>query len=70
MTELYHTKNYQGTITPIGRSARSWALYHTKNYQGTITRAIADPVLGSLYHTKNYQGTPNSCAALKSLPFV
>ena len=34
---LYHTKNYQGTITKTLAPADKSLLYHTKNYQGTIT---------------------------------
>ena len=37
---LYHTKNYQGTITSFEGYCKKKALYHTKNYQGTITQNI------------------------------
>ena len=33
---LYHTKNYQGTITAASVLISCFSLYHTKNYQGTI----------------------------------
>ena len=38
LSVLYHTKNYQGTITAETAAVRSASLYHTKNYQGTITQ--------------------------------
>ncbi len=31
---LYHTKNYQGTITKPKKDKKVFKLYHTKNYQG------------------------------------
>ncbi len=37
LIELYHTKNYQGTITWGMLTEDAEELYHTKNYQGTIT---------------------------------
>ena len=37
MISLYHTKNYQGTITQEAWADYRFILYHTKNYQGTIT---------------------------------
>ena len=37
---LYHTKNYQGTITDRTDLIAALALYHTKNYQGTITAGL------------------------------
>ena len=54
---LYHTKNYQGTITSEKASAQQLELYHTKNYQGTITGFHRKGDQCELYHTKNYQGT-------------
>ena len=57
LSKLYHTKNYQGTITQEQIDANAAALYHTKNYQGTITYMPSFANLGELYHTKNYQGT-------------
>ena len=54
---LYHTKNYQGTITRAAYLRGVARLYHTKNYQGTITQAECTDIRHKLYHTKNYQGT-------------
>ena len=56
-TELYHTKNYQGTTTHTRYRNMNFSLYHTKNYQGTTTPGRAAGVQHILYHTKNYQGT-------------
>ena len=36
-TQLYHTKNYQGTTTSCPHLDGARQLYHTKNYQGTTT---------------------------------
>ena len=57
LATLYHTKNYQGTITASGSGCAPIGLYHTKNYQGTITFLPKRGRPLPLYHTKNYQGT-------------
>ena len=55
--QLYHTKNYQRTITRGEKAKDVLQLYHTKNYQRTITPQKGPGVELPLYHTKNYQRT-------------
>ncbi len=57
---LYHTKNYQGTITDYENKACPGQLYHTKNYQGTITNSICSVNSGTIIPYQELSGNYNS----------
>lgn len=70
--QLYHTKNYQRTITSMTIALQAFILYHTKNYNSHIIQYFsqiktAPTYVGAAFILRLQYVSPFMCASIISI---